>query len=857
MRVERITSRVLLVVGIAVASLLAVGGLALVEQRSAERALAQVTGSELELLVDLQTLYASGLQAGQATRNIMLASGKDDAGVANLRDARRTFGDALGRARREAPADVAARLERVGERWAETDAVRDQVLALAVRGERDAATDLLRKRETPTWREARAILLELIDAQRARFSRTRDEEIAALRRHRWIMVAVVVAAVLAAGALSLLVARGVARTVEALARQARVLTDAVRRGALGERGDPAVVSPEFRPIIAGFNETMDAFERPIRVTVDRVTRIGRGDIPPPIDEHFEGEFDRIQQALNACILAVTSLVADAGVLTRAGVEGRLGVRADPRRHQGDFRKVVEGMNATLDAVVGPLQVAARHVDAIARGAIPPPIEAEYRGDFAAIRESVNGCAAAVNALVEDATALARAAVEGRLETRADVTRHQGDFRKIVQGVNEALDAVVGPLSVAAGCVARIAAGHIPERIESEYRGDFAALRDNLNTCIDAVNRLVGDANGLAASALAGRLHERVDPARHQGDFRKIIEGVNRTLDAVIAPVTEARDVLGRLAERDLRARMTGAYQGELAATKEAINRTADALEEALGQVALAAEQVSRAATQIAASSHSVADGASSQASALVETTTAMDAVGASTRSSADGARRADALSRSTRAAADGGASAVERMQAAIGRIRSSAQGTSLIIKDVSEIAFQTNLLALNAAVEAARAGDAGRSFAVVADEVRALALRAKEAAAKTETLIRESMEVAAEGEASAADVATRLGEIVGGIQEVSTVVEGIASGSKAQAAGVEQVTRSVSAMDRIVQQNAASAEESSSAASELSAQAEELAAMVATFQLTRAPGVNGLTRARDGRGVSTSAVRSG
>ncbi len=290
-------------------------------------------------------------------------------------------------------------------------------------------------------------------------------------------------------------------------------------------------------------------------------------------------------------------------------------------------------------------------------------------------------------------------------------------------------------------------------------------------------------------------------------------------------------MLEQLAARDLRARVTSTFQGDHAKLRDAVNGTAEALHEAMTQVASAVEQVSSAASQIASSSQAVATGASEQAGSIQTTTTSVESVVEMTRQAADNAQQAATLALSARDAAGDGTAAVEQLKGAMGRIQQSAEGTSQIIKDVSDIAFQTNLLALNAAVEAARAGEAGRGFAVVAEEVRSLALRAKEAATKTEALIRQSVKQAGEGEVAARQVAGKLGDIAQGVSRVADIVTEIAAASKEQSGRLGQLNQSIGDMDKVTQQNAASAEESSSAASELSSQSEELAAMVKTFRL--------------------------
>jgi len=841
----RLVTLVRLTIALAILATLSVGAVALVRMRLVGNAVDHFTAVKFPESQLLAQLNASRIDVDRAVDAAYAVSGHDlslteelfadvDIALLAVDENRKSF---------EAFAKGSG-----GSGWEATTramaAWRSKVSALLAgvnRRNSGKADDAVEKAVVARWKESRAASLE-VEKALGSFMTEKSREILEVREAStrsartafWFLGISAILGVIGVILGGLVIARRVQGTVSALVGEVGRLEQAVAEGQLDVRGDPSVTSPEFQAIVSGMNATLDAFVAPLRTTAQVIDRIAKGDLPSRIETTAQGEFATIRDDLNVAVESVKALVTDATQLAQAAVEGDLSRRADGSRHHGDFRKIVDGVNAALDSVVGPLQKAASTVADIARGEVPPRITESYPGDFRALVENLNTCISSVNALVEDATLLARAGQEGRLSTRADASRHQGDFRKIVDGVNGTLDAVVRPLTVAANAVADLARGTIPARIAQDYQGDFRALRDNLNGCLDAVTLLVSDVNALGASAVEGRLDSRADPTRHQGEFRKIVDGINHTLDAVTAPADEATRVLERLANRDLRARMRGEYRGDHARLKQALNGTAVALHEALVQVAEAADQVSAAASQIASSSQSVASGATEQAASLQETTGSLDSVAGMTRQAADDAQKANGLAQTARAAAGHGSAAVEQMNSAMAQIKKSAEGTSQIIKDINEIAFQTNLLALNAAVEAARAGESGRGFAVVAEEVRSLALRSKEAAQKTEGLIKDSVRQTVEGQATSQAVAQKLGEIVGGIEKVTIIVSEIAAAAREQARSIETVNGSVREMEKVTQQNAASAEESSSAAAELNAQAEELATMVGGFSIERA-----------------------
>ncbi len=573
---------------------------------------------------------------------------------------------------------------------------------------------------------------------------------------------------------------------------------------------------------------------PISKCIEVAEKIARGETDVDVTSDSTDETGVLLEAMKRMIEAIRRMTADATMLAKAAVEGKLATRADASKHQGDFRKIVQGVDDCLDAVIGPLNVAAKYVDDISKGAIPAKITDPYNGDFNVLKNNLNSCIDAVDALVADAVLLSKAAVEGKLATRADATKHQGDFRKIVQGVNECLDAVIGPLNVAAKYVDDISKGAIPAKITDPYNGDFNVLKNNLNTCIDAVGALVADAVMLSKAAVDGKLATRADATKHQGDFRKIVQGVNDCLDAVITPVNEAADTLELVAGRDLTARMQGNYNGDLAKIKNSLNTAVANLEQALGQVTDATQQVAGASGQISSGSQSLAQGANEQASSLEEVSASLEEMSSMTRQSADNALAAKNLAGEADANAKVGTEAMARMSTSINRIKESSDQTAKIVKTIDEIAMQTNLLALNAAVEAARAGEAGRGFAVVAEEVRNLAQRSAQAAKNTADMIGESVKNAEEGVKISDEVAASFDKIAVSSKKVNDLIAEIAAASKEQSQGIKEVNDAVTQMDKVTQQNAANAEESASASEELSSQAQELQAMVG--QLFRCAG---------------------
>lgn len=408
------------------------------------------------------------------------------------------------------------------------------------------------------------------------------------------------------------------------------------------------------------------------------------------------------------------------------------------------------------AITKPVGACITAANKIAAGDMDVALDVSAQDETGKLQASMQTMVEAIKALVADANMLAHAAQEGRLATRADAANHHGDFQRIIAGVNQTLDAVIGPLNVAAEYINRISTGDMPQKITDNYNGDFDRIKVNLNFLIDATNKITD-----AAKEIAG------------GNLQVVLKK--------------------RSAEDEL---------------MQALSMMAGKLLDTIRNVKAAADNVASGSMQLSSAAEEMSQGASEQAAAAEEASSSMEEMTSIIRQNADNAQQTEKIAvQSAYDAKEGGKAVAETVQA----MRDIADKISII----EEIARQTNMLALNAAIEAARAGEHGKGFAVVASEVRKLAERSQNAAGEISTLSISSVQVAEKAGEMLAHILPDIQKTAELVQEINAASKEQDSGAEQINKAIQQLDQVIQQNAGASEEMASTAEELSSQAEQL------------------------------------------
>ncbi|MDX2110847.1 MAG: methyl-accepting chemotaxis protein [Verrucomicrobiota bacterium] len=252
------------------------------------------------------------------------------------------------------------------------------------------------------------------------------------------------------------------------------------------------------------------------------------------------------------------------------------------------------------------------------------------------------------------------------------------------------------------------------------------------------------------------------------------------------------------------------------------NSTVSRLRGVVGNLIHSVQLMKQESEVMASASNRLAEASSSQAASLEETSASLAEVASMTRQNTEHADQVKQFAQQARLSGETGHHDMDSLTHAMQAISQASDEISKILKTIDEIAFQTNILALNAAVEAARAGEAGQGFAVVAEEVRTLAQRCSQAAKETAGKIAVAVQRNQAGALLSTKVVSEFSDIVSKAREVDELAARLASASREQNIGIEEVHKAVGTMDQATQNIAADADQSAQTADVLRNEADAL-----------------------------------
>ena len=176
-----------------------------------------------------------------------------------------------------------------------------------------------------------------------------------------------------------------------------------------------------------------------------VNAFGQGDFDAPL-EKFLGEKANINNTIEQVRSNIKAFISDMQHMSAEHDAGDIDVTMDEAKYKGAYNDMAHGVNGMVDGHISMNKKAIAVVTGFGAGNFDIALDA-LPGKKKFINDSIEQVRSNLKSLVADTNMLAQAAADGYIQKRADASQHHGDFRTLIEGINQTLETIVDPIII--------------------------------------------------------------------------------------------------------------------------------------------------------------------------------------------------------------------------------------------------------------------------------------------------------------------------------------------------------------------------------------------------------------------------
>ncbi len=412
------------------------------------------------------------------------------------------------------------------------------------------------------------------------------------------------------------------------------------------------------------------------------------------------------------------------------------------------------------------------------------VEVNVKSDKDVLNKSFVKVVKTLKDLVNEATMLSKAGVEGKLSTRGNAANFKGGYKEIVQGVNETLDAVIKPVQEGAGVLEIMAKGDLTPRVSGNYQGDHQILKNSINKMGESVSGIL-----------------------------------NQVKEAVAATASAANQISSSTEEMAAGAQEQSSQATEVAGAVEQMTKTIYETTKNTGQATEASKNSGKVAKEGGHVVEETIHGMNRIAEVVRKSAETVQALGKSSDQIGEIVQVIDDIADQTNLLA---------LNAAIEAARAGEQGRgfAVVADEVRKLAERTT--------------KATKEIATMIKQIQ------KDTSGAVESMEQGTKEVEV-GKQLAEKAGTSLQEIIHGAEQVLDIVSQVAAASEEQSSAAEQISKNIESISSVTQQSASGIQQIAHASEDLNRLTLNLQELIAQFKVDETSGKGNLAVRQNGK----------